>query len=335
MKQLFFFYLIVFILANGLTFLIRRYALSTQLLDIPNDRSSHKQPTPRGGGVSFVLVFIFSIIYLYFHSLITAPVTMIMTIAALGVALLGFIDDRRGLAAKWRLLGHFLAAGFVIGVAYLYIPSIWMDNPYLNLIVGIISLFFIVWMLNLFNFMDGIDALASSEAVFVCLAMGLMYTLNGEWQLFYPVMCLAIAVAGFLYWNLPPAKIFMGDAGSGFLGFILAILALQAATANPIYFCCWLILLSAFIVDASFTLFQRALRGCRVWDAHCQHAYQHAARYYQSHRRVSFSVMIINIVWLLPLALLVLKGLINGWLAILIAWISLLVVAKKWEAGKE
>ena len=143
-----------------------------------------------------------------------------------------------------------------------------------------------------------------------------------------------MTVVGFLVWNFPPAKIFMGDAGSGFLGIVLGLLSIQAAWVNPFFLWSWLILLAVFITDATWTLFRRLLRGDKVYQAHCSHAYQYAARFYGSHKKVSLAVAIINFVWLLPLALGVALNQLNAGFALILAYLPLVVLVIIFRAGQ-
>ncbi|MNN48801.1 putative undecaprenyl-phosphate N-acetylglucosaminyl 1-phosphate transferase [compost metagenome] len=188
-------------------------------------------------------------------------------------------------------------------------------------------------MLNLYNFMDGIDGIASVEAICACLGACLLYWLAGFESLTILPLVLAMAVAGFLFWNFPPARIFMGDAGSGFLGIILAILSLQAAWASPKLLWVWLILLGVFIVDATFTLIRRLVRGDKVYEAHRSHAYQFASRQFGKHLPVTLAVAVINLFWLLPIAACVVLLELDGALGLILAYAPLVALALKFKAG--
>lgn len=326
---------IVFIAAFILTWVLRRYALASSLMDIPNERSSHSVPTPRGGGVAIVLSFLAVLPLLGVLQWLPWSFVIGIVGAGAGVAVLGFLDDHGHIAARWRLLGHFSSAAWALywlgGLPPLLVFGYTFD---LGLIGHVLAAVYIVWLLNLYNFMDGIDGIASVEAICVCLGGAVLYLLLGADNLAQVPILLAAAVAGFLCWNFPPARIFMGDAGSGFLGLILAVLSLQAAWFTAELLWSWVILLGVFVVDATFTLLRRLLRGDKVYEAHRSHAYQYASRQYAAHRPVTLAVMLINLVWLLPMAVLVGLGYVDGLLGVVIAYLPLLLLAVKYKAGQ-
>lgn len=318
-----------------LTGLLRRYALARSVLDIPNERSSHTIPTPRGGGVAIVLSFLAALAVLAFSGRLDRAVFLALFGGGGLVALIGFLDDHGHIAARWRLLAHFCAAGWAL---------FWLGGfPALSLFGQTFALGWaghalaavgLVWLLNLYNFMDGIDGIAGVEAVTVCLGAILLFGVTSSsqegWSL--PLLLLA-AVAGFLAWNFPPAKIFMGDAGSGFLGLVLGILALQAATVSAELFFGWIILLGVFIIDATVTLLRRVLRGERFYEAHRSHAYQYASRRHGAHKPVTLAVGLINLLWLLPLAIVVATGRLEGAAGVVIAYAPLWLLAVRYKAG--
>ncbi|MFG0379757.1 glycosyltransferase family 4 protein [Pseudomonas sp. zbq_18] len=315
------------------TWLLRAYALRRRILDIPNQRSSHSRPTPRGGGMAIVLSFLLTLPILVLGNWLT-PAQAIALLGGGGVvALVGFLDDHRHIPARWRLLAHVLSAAWAIywlgGVPDLQLGDTVFSLGWVGVPLGIL---YLVWLLNLYNFMDGIDGIAAVEAITTCLSVVAIAALIGSWQLALLPALLATAVAGFLYWNFPPAKIFMGDAGSGFLGFILGVLSLLMAWERPELLFSWLILLGVFLVDASCTLLRRFLRGEKVYEAHRSHAYQHASRIIGSHLPVTLAVALINLCWLLPLAIWVALG-GNAVLLLILAYLPLLGLAFKYRAG--
>ena len=320
--------------AWALTWVIRDYALRSKLLDRPNDRSSHTVPTPRGGGVAIVSAFFVAMVALGYFALADLHLLAALGGACAIVSVLGFLDDRNGLSARLRLFGHAVAAVWTL-VWIGPLPSIQVLGLTVDLAMGaaVLCALYIVWSITLFNFLDGIDGIASLEAISVGLGGALVWWMvrpSGDW----PVAVLFAACAsGFLVWNFPTARIFMGDAGSGSLGLIVAVLALWSSTAAPHLFWCWLILGGCFIVDATTTLIRRVLRGERFYQAHRHHAFQYAARKHASHKVVSLAVVAINTLWLLPLAVAVALQSVGGLAGVLLAYGPLLWVALHYKAG--
>jgi Fuc2NAc and GlcNAc transferase len=325
----------VFVTSWLMTFYLRRYALRNSLVDVPNARSSHSIPTPRGGGVSIVVSFLGALCVCALTGVISWGAFAGLFGAGAVVALIGFADDHGHIAARWRLLGHFTAAVWFLfcvgGLAPLNLFGFVVDLGWWGSALGAI---YLVWLLNLYNFMDGIDGIAGAEAICVCLGGAFLYWLGGFTSELWVPLLLASACAGFLIWNFPPAKIFMGDAGSGFLGLILGGLALQAAWVAPQLLWSWLILAGVFIVDATYTMLHRLIRGERVYEAHRSHAYQYASRHHLSHKKITLAVILINVLWLAPLAFWVGRGALDGGVGLLIAYLPLVVLAVRYNAGK-
>lgn len=318
-----------------LTWAMRRYALSRHIMDIPNARSSHTLPTPRGGGVAFVITFLCGSLGLVLEGELNTAFFWAVAVAGAWVALVGFMDDHSHIRAGWRLLAHTLGAVWVLWMVE-KIPALAFFGMEVQIqwLLAVFWVLFMVWMLNLYNFMDGIDGLAASQAVFVASAGSLLYWMSGHGSSAWLPLLLVFSALGFLIWNFPPAKIFMGDAGSGFLGMVLAIFTVQAAAIGMQFFWAWLILSGVFIVDATFTLLRRFVRGGSFYQAHRTHAYQYASRRLGSHRIVTLGVWCINILWLLPIAWLVSKQTIPGELGVLLAYAVLLVLVTYFQAGK-
>jgi Fuc2NAc and GlcNAc transferase len=310
--------------------------VARDLLDIPNARSSHIVATPRGGGVAIVFATLAALPVLSSAGALTWSAGVGLLGGGAIVALVGFWDDRWHLLPHWRLLGHFIAAAWLLtwlgGLTRVPGGSIVVDIGWAG---HVLLLLYVVWLINLTNFMDGIDGLAAVEVTTVCLSSaGLFALVVPETRAWVFPTVVASATLGFLVWNWPPAKIFMGDAGSGFVGLMLAGLSLQAALATPRLFWSSVILLGAFVVDATVTLVRRIWRRERVYQAHRSHAYQHAARRLHGHRPVTLVVAAINLVWLLPLAVLVARQSIDGLAAVVIAYVPLVAVVLGLHAGK-
>jgi len=324
------------VLAALLTLIIRRSALHKQLLDIPNDRSLHSVPTPRGGGAAIVLVFIAAIIALMAADYIETKNAMILIGCGAIVALTGFLDDRQLLShARSRLAIHFVAA--VIAVSALGgLPTlpVFGTDVSLGIFGGFLATIYLVWLLNLFNFMDGIDGISGAEVVSVCGAAAfLIHRTTHDYNIVSLPLTLAAATLGFLVFNWPPAKIFMGDVGSGFVGFIIGVFSLIAADSVGLLGWVWVILLGVFIVDATVTLIGRLVRKQKPHVAHRSHAFQHLALRFGSHKPVTIGVVGINLLWLFPIAFAVTEGRIDGFVGVLIAYTPLTIAALMLGAG--
>lgn len=326
--------LVAFGVAALITVAARDYALRRSLIDHPNARGAHAAPTPRGGGISILATYVTMVGMLAAGGALGWKDAVAIGGAGLIVGAIGFLDDHGNIRARWRLLAHFAAAAWLL--AWLgEVPGGGMfggwgipdSAAYALFAIGI------VWLVNLYNFMDGIDGIASVEAVTVAFGGAILAILAGHPELAPLHLLLAASVCGFLFWNWPPATVFMGDVGSGFLGIVLAALALLASRAAPLLLVAWAILLAVFIVDSGVTLARRALRGERVYEAHRMHAYQYAARHFGSHLKVTLAVGAINFFWLLPVGMAVLRGWLTVPVAIAAAYLPIVVLAWRLGAG--
>ncbi|QXP90304.1 MraY family glycosyltransferase [Methylococcus capsulatus] len=325
----------VFALSLGLTGAVLRYA-RRRLLDVPNARSSHRVPTPRGGGLAIVLALLGGEVY---WRLVVGEFAVGFAVLAGGVlvAAVGFWDDHGHLSARWRLLAHLAAAALAVaslpGDMPLRLGPVSLGSGAFADFIGVLV---IAWMLNLFNFMDGIDGLAGLEVVSVGAGATLLLLLSLPSGGALPVApgLLAAATLGFLAWNWPPAKIFMGDVGSGFVGYLLGCEAIATAKAGTLGLAVWLILAGVFVVDASFTLVRRMTGGQRWYEAHRSHAYQHAARRLGGHAPVDHRVLAINLLWLLPMAGFVVWNPALELPLLILAYLPLLCLAIRLRAGQ-
>jgi Fuc2NAc and GlcNAc transferase len=292
------------VLALVLTAVVRTLAIAHGVLDVPNDRSSHRVPTPRAGGVAIVLATMSASVVLVSRGVLGLPLFLALTGGGVAVAFVGFLDDRRQLSARIRLAAHLAAALWALvwlgGLPVLRFGDKLVSFGWPGYVVGALG---IAWTVNLFNFMDGIDGIASSEAVFIAWGGAWLAVLMGSSAAVPAMGCAFGAVCcGFLVWNWPPARIFMGDVGSGYLGYVLVVLALAATRENPAALNVWLILGGIFFCDAFVTLVRRLARGERVYQAHRSHAYQWLSRRWGSHRSVTLALVCVNLFWLLPSA---------------------------------
>ena len=309
------------------------FALDRGIMDVPNGRSSHAVAKPRAGGASFFLIFtaaVFILLPLHFLSVREA----LALSCGILIAMVGYWDDRTGLSPVFRIVVHIAAAVLAVfcldGLAPIRLGFAIYLPPAAVAVIAVCSL---VWLTNLTNFMDGIDGIASVEAITTAGICGILIVhrvgFNGLAILFF---VLAASVAGFLFWNWPPAKIYMGDVGSGFLGFNLGVMAFIAITRHQ--FSLWppLILYGIFVVDTTWTLCRRMLRAERWYAAHRTHAFQHAAARW-GHRKVTLSIAAINLFWLAPWAILADISPSRGPILLICAWAPLVATVFWLRAG--
>ena len=315
----------------------RDYALRKQLLDVPNARSSHAVPTPRGGGVAIVLVVCATLACVGAIDETWRSIAALIILSALGIAVVGYLDDRRGVVASKRFAVHVLGVAVLLFATRDLGPLDLPGVPPVPAAQWLLTLVAVLWLLNLFNFMDGIDGIAAMEAAFVSLALGLCTQWGPGASDALLATCLAIAAAsiGFLFYNWPPAQIFMGDAGSGFLGFMLGGLALIAHRESGLDPWVIVILFGIFVTDATVTLLRRVAHGKKWHQAHRSHAYQRLSRRFDSHGSVTLGALAINVIWLLPLSLLATQRPGYSGVIAFVAYAPLVVIAVWAGAGRE
>ena len=335
------------IVALSLSLLIVSAILTRQLvsyphrfsnMDIPNERSSHITPTPRGGGIAFVATSLIGFLLLLLNDGLNRTELLALCCAGSIVAIAGHLDDRQKISgATVRLVLHAISAVIlIIGVGIPSELALFDQTVNTGIIGSILGVVYLVWLLNLFNFMDGTDGIAASEAIFVLLAGALLsYHVLSDANHSPAAIVLAASTFGFILYNWSPAKIFMGDVGSGFLGIVIGGLSLIAANQDRELLWVWIILLAAFVSDATVTLIRRLLRKQKPHVAHRSHAYQHLAIRLNSHAKVALLVLAVNIAWLLPIAFLVADKQLAGTTGVIIAYVPLLVAALAFGAGKD
>jgi UDP-N-acetylmuramyl pentapeptide phosphotransferase/UDP-N-acetylglucosamine-1-phosphate transferase len=276
-------------------YLVLRFSEKLGLSDVPNHRSSHQEPTPTGGGLGIFLSLCVSLM-LYFAighwgKDNWALIGLVAGILIIGIV--GFIDDRKSLRVSVRMASY-LSAAIIVVVTIGPLRSI--DFPFLGTIrfgalAVPISLIWIIAVTNIYNFIDGIDGLAAGEGVLAGGFLAYIGSLTGNTQVSAIGLFVAAASLGFLLFNFPPAKIFMGDVGSTTLGFTFAAVAIIGSQnkANPIPFLVMLLLLGSFLFDGTITLVRRALKRERLYEAHRDHFYQQAVQLGYTHRPVTLS----------------------------------------------
>jgi Fuc2NAc and GlcNAc transferase len=283
-------------LSWALTGIIRNYAVSRGMVDVPNERSSHVVITPRGGGLAIVITFLGGAAVLAALGALPAYLMIALGGGGLLIAGVGWLDDRKGLSAVSRAVVHLAAAVWAV---YWLGGLPWLDLGFtrlpLHLIGALLAVIGVVWLVNLFNFMDGIDGIAGVETISVCVMAGAFAAFSGASGLAMACLLLVLATAGFLGWNWPPAKIFMGDVGSGFLGYTLVVLAISSEKLHAAPLFVWIVLLGVFLIDATATLIRRISRGERWYEAHRTHAYQYAVQAGFTHQQVTLAVLGLNL----------------------------------------
>ncbi|MFK7977653.1 MAG: glycosyl transferase family 4 [Halioglobus sp.] len=313
----------------------RQLALRFHLLDTPNQRSSHQSPTPNGAGVAILFSFVFALVaassdQFSMPAIGWAEPYVFIALFALALSLLGVVDDVVSLSVRLRFTIYalvclvsvlmLLGGSGVLGAEFA-VSSLTAYR--LAVVAG--TAFGLLWLVNLYNFMDGIDGIAAVQTVSVCtFAAGLAYLSGSGEQYVLYCLLLAAAHAGFLVLNWQPAKLFMGDAGSIATGFTVGALIVYGAVTQALNPLCWLILLAVFLVDASWTLAWRVTTGQPFTQAHRTHAYQRLSRHFGSHAKVDLILLAINGLWLAPLALAVVAWPQHGLILVILAYLPLL-----------
>lgn len=265
------------IVAALVTFFLAHFLLSNKFAyrvqDLPNERSLHNTPVPRIGGVALIAGVLCGWA-LMFNSLVWWVVLPLLVLFVVSL-----LDDLYSLPVKHRLLTHLIAAAVVVGGSGIFAQQ--------GVVIAVGVFIFIVWMINLYNFMDGSDGLAGGMAFIGFGMYGIGALLTHNLSLALLSFCVVTAAASFLYYNFHPANIFMGDAGSISLGFLAALVGLMGWQQGS--WAAWfpLLVFSPFIIDASITILKRAMRGKRVTVAHREHYYQRLIQMGLGHRNVA------------------------------------------------
>lgn len=277
-------------------------------------RTLHETIVPRGGGIVFSTVFSAAVIATWIAGELTGRQMLAFGIGGGVAGLLGFIDDIHEIRPLHKLFAQLCLALWLFAVYVpLYEPFVGGDFGPVKIIIVLLLLFISVWLINLYNFIDGIDGLAISGAVFICGAVMIILAINGgDERLLFIIAVLAATSFGFLFFNLPPASIFMGDAGSIFLGYCFGATLLVTVFSGQISGWTWVVILGYFIADTTTTSLARIVLVKKNWyGVHRSHAYQNLARIHKSHAKVTYGVSLYNVLWVLPLAV---------WSAIMPKW---------------
>jgi len=278
------------LLSALLTWAARGYALRQQLMDQPGERRSHSVATPRGGGIAIVISLLVTAAVAIWAWPESTPTVLVASLGLVLVAGIGWWDDHRPLPAMRRLLVHFIAAALLAGLVKVNGGS-WL--------LAALVLLFTASLINIWNFMDGINGIAASQAVVAMLGLAPVL----PWPYSLAAVALGLACLGFLPFNFPRARIFMGDVGSGALGYAVAAVLALASVRTDINWILLLVPVSPFLVDAGFTLLARIISGQRWMEPHTQHVYQRAVQAGASHPQVTgmyfalglFSITVFNV----------------------------------------
>jgi Fuc2NAc and GlcNAc transferase len=271
-----------------LTWLLIKYSIKKKILGHPNERSLHDLPTPRIGGIAIVICWYAGVILLFWYGIIEKSLFYAL-LCGIIIAAVSLIDDLKGIRPIIRLIIHFVASiiafWFLDGLRPLVLPEIRFNYDYITYPLSILGM---VWFINLFNFMDGVDGFASVEAIFISCVLFIL-----SWNIVN--ILLIVCIGGFFCWNWPKAKIFMGDVGSTQLGFILVVLGIYFHNTYEFSILNWIMLTSPFWFDATLTLLRRWRNGENLSVAHRKHAYQRLVQAGNSHEKVNLYLIILNI----------------------------------------
>jgi len=297
----------------------------------PNYRSLHTKVMPKGAGivVAGILLPVFYILRTTHH--ISSEEFMVLFWGGLMVSLVGIFDDRFELPARFRLVTQVIAAAWVchwLGAS----PK--LDLGFATLDLGwagaFLALFLLIWFYNLFNFIDGIDGMAISSIIFVSFSSATLFFIKQDTTLALLLVLLGLANVGLLYFNWPPAKIFLGDAGTYFNSFALSAIIMASLWKSIPMVWVWLILLAYYLTDTTLTTLIRLFKHPKTWyKPHRSHAYQNLARIWNNHFKMLGIVWVINLLWLLPLALLAFFIPEKGGLFFLLAYLPIILFTLK------
>lgn len=282
-------YIAIAVASFVITGIVKNIAIRKAIMDIPNNRSSHTVPTPRGGGLAVAITWFVGLICFFLQGKLETKLFYAL-LSGLPLTLIGFADDIFNLKPGIRFLVQFACAA----LALFFLHGLWTVDcgPWTidyGLFLTPFAFIAIIWSINLFNFLDGIDGYIGTEIVFIGVSV---YLLSGDWT----GLLLATATAGFLLWNWPKAKIFMGDVGSTLLGFTVAVLAIYHQNRLSLSIPVWLILTSVFWYDATITLFRRIRNKEKLSVAHRKHAYQRIVQAGLNHQQTTLWELVLNTV---------------------------------------
>jgi Fuc2NAc and GlcNAc transferase len=291
-----------FVASTALSLIYKKIATDLNILSVKNHRTLHYIPTPRGGGIVFSLLSILAIFLIFWNWQLTEELLLALVVGGFTATLSGFVDDIKNIRARFKLIIQFSLACWVVFCLYfgellsLGLTPLYITIPILLLIM--------VWMMNAYNFIDGIDGMAASGSIFISMALALvLFLTDGPIEIIAIFILMTSTIIGFILFNWPPATLFMGDAGSVFLGYTFGVLLLFTVLNNDISIWVWLTVFGYFFADTMVTQIIRVVLLKKWYLAHRSHAYQNLARITESHLKVTSGVILYNIIWILPLTI--------------------------------
>jgi UDP-N-acetylmuramyl pentapeptide phosphotransferase/UDP-N-acetylglucosamine-1-phosphate transferase len=285
-------YIILFLCSFLLTFLIRKLAITISIVDVPSERSSHKNPIPKGGGLAVAVVWFAGLLYFYLTKNMDERL-FFSFLPGILLVVIGIIDDIVAIRPLYRLIFQFIVSSIAVfilgGLEKLDLGFYVIEN---RTVLTVLALLGTIWFINLFNFLDGIDGYIGMEVVFISSSAVLLFN-----DRIAPL--LLAATLGFLIWNWQPAKIFLGDVGSTLLGFNIAIFSIYYQNSSISSLLVWLMLSSLFWFDATLTLYRRYRHKEPLIIPHRKHAFHRIVKAGFSHQKTVLLGFIINLVILL------------------------------------
>lgn len=329
--------LLSFILTLGVIQFYRRFAIYFGIIDLPNERSQHAVPMPRGAGICFYIGFVATLAILYFMELLSLQFTYPIFLGGSVIMLLGYWDDLKSLPASVRLFVQLLGSVFIVALlTHGFSKDIEISFlPKWPVLTSIFCILYVAWFVNLYNFMDGSDGLATLTGI---LGAGIISAVsffldNTEIAIIYS--CLCFALLAFLTLNWHPAVVFMGDSGAYFLGYIFGAFALLSKLVYDTSLYIHLIVFGMFVVDATWTLIMRVARGEKAYRPHKQHAFQKLVAAGWSHQRVALFYGGVILLWLTPMTVLLLQYSRYSFLFLVIAYLPIFFFVLAARAGTE
>ena len=303
------------------TIFYRKFAIKHNILANLNFRTLHQKPTPRGGGIVFSMIFVFSISILCFLDIIQDNLIIVFVFGSTLAIIVGYIDDLFSISTIKKLVLQFLLAFWIL----FFTEDIFSFNlhiGFIEIVTFLISAFLIVWLINVYNFIDGIDGMAILGAILISSTLLLTLIITNSYSdLMIMLLVLLASCSGFLFFNWPKASIFMGDSGSIFLGFFFSAIIIYSINLKEVSLLTWLVIFGYYLSDTSITTILRIFLVKRWYGTHRSHAYQNLARIKNNHFVVTIGVLTYHLVWLLPLAILTVLKPNLGLIALIFAYL--------------